>query len=170
MEPTTPGGRPSFSLRWVYSDRMYPVMKSLFKLGLIMFYFFLCDRLVWLNYSSSYDVLYYYMLVYTSKRFLSHFPVQFKLRQICTKSSSLYKWISTVAWFCLRAYVNFAYVNRIEAMCERSCGNVKVAFSFETLYNASMLFTRVKFTWVLVKNSRQWKYIPYTLYGVKVCH
>ncbi|KAM7442313.1 N-acetylneuraminate 9-O-acetyltransferase [Porites harrisoni] len=44
VEPTTPGGRPSFSLRWVYSDRMYPVMKSLFKLGLIMFYFFLCDR------------------------------------------------------------------------------------------------------------------------------
>ena len=45
-EPTTPGGRASFSLRWVYSDRMYPVMKSLFKMGLIMFYFYLCDRLV----------------------------------------------------------------------------------------------------------------------------
>lgn len=43
-QPTTPGGRPSFSLRWVYSDRMYPVMKSLFKLGIIMFYFYLCDR------------------------------------------------------------------------------------------------------------------------------
>ncbi|XP_074628505.1 N-acetylneuraminate (7)9-O-acetyltransferase-like [Acropora palmata] len=43
-EPTTPGGRPSFSLRWVYSDRMYPVMKSLFKLALIIFYFYLCDR------------------------------------------------------------------------------------------------------------------------------
>lgn len=43
-EPTTPGGRASFSLRWVYSDRMYPVMKSLFKMGLIMFYFYLCDR------------------------------------------------------------------------------------------------------------------------------
>ena len=45
-EPTTPGGRPSSSLRWVYSDRMYPVMKSLFKMGLIMFYFYLCDRSV----------------------------------------------------------------------------------------------------------------------------
>ncbi|KAJ7390613.1 N-acetylneuraminate 9-O-acetyltransferase [Desmophyllum pertusum] len=43
-EPTTPGGHPSSSLRWVYSDRMYPVMKSLFKMGLIMFYFYLCDR------------------------------------------------------------------------------------------------------------------------------
>ena len=82
MEPTTPGGRPSFSLRWVYSDRMYPVMKSLFKLGLIMFYFFFCDRLVWLNYSSSYyDVNNALILpVYTSKRFLSHFLVQLKSR------------------------------------------------------------------------------------------
>ncbi|XP_068751421.1 N-acetylneuraminate 9-O-acetyltransferase-like isoform X2 [Montipora capricornis] len=43
-EPTTPGGRPSFSLRWVYSNKMYPVMKALFKLAIITFYFYLCDR------------------------------------------------------------------------------------------------------------------------------
>ena len=43
-EPTTPGGQASSSLRWIYSDKMYVVMKSLAKLGMIMFYFYLADR------------------------------------------------------------------------------------------------------------------------------
>ena len=118
-----------------------------------MFYFFLCDRLVWFNYSSSYcDVNNALILpVYTSKRFLSHFPVQLKSRKTCTKSTFLCGLISTVTWFFLRTHVNFACVNRIEAMSERSRGNVEVAFSCETLYNASLLLTRVKFTWVLVR-------------------
>ena len=42
--------------------------------------------------------------------------------------------------FFLRTHVNFACANRIEAMCERSRGNVKVAFSRETLYNASLCY------------------------------
>ena len=46
MQPQSLYGHSSSSLQWVFSDHMYPVMKSLAKLGVIMFYFYLCDRLV----------------------------------------------------------------------------------------------------------------------------
>ncbi|KAK3751862.1 hypothetical protein QZH41_009672 [Actinostola sp. cb2023] len=49
VEPTTPGGHPSSSLRWVYSDHMYPVMRNVAILGVIMCYFYLSDRQVFIN-------------------------------------------------------------------------------------------------------------------------
>ncbi|EDO48978.1 predicted protein, partial [Nematostella vectensis] len=44
VEATTPGGHESYSLHWVYSESMYPVMRYMAKLGIIMLYFYLCDR------------------------------------------------------------------------------------------------------------------------------